>query len=215
MALSFQQIEGLEEARGATPQQAAVGAAIVEAESGGNPTAWGDRSLGPGAGQYVGSRGIWQIYGAAHPSVSQACAEDPNCATDVARQISSNWTNWHPWSTFNSGAYLHYIQGGGPAQGGGGGGTGSDASLLSTSNPLGGLLGQVGTVWNRIKNLTGATSAAEEAIFSDLIWRSGLILVGIALVLIGTTILFRPIVTEGIGLGARTAGVGRIAGSLT
>lgn len=137
--LSFGQLEQLLEARGATPQQADVGAAVAEAESGGRTDAWGDRTLGPGPGQYVGSLGPWQIFGAAHPTVSANCAEDPNCAADQTKMISDNFTNWNAWSTFKSGAYQQFLASSADfVPGGANPSTGGDASGNQTmSAPTG------------------------------------------------------------------------------
>lgn len=165
----------------------------MEAESSGNTEAWGDRSLGPGPGQYTGSLGLWQIYGAAHPSISAGCAKDPSCATDAARQISSNWTDWSPWSTFNSGAYLQHTQGQGapPAS--------SDAQLLAATKP-GDVAQMIGNLFSTLRGGDAAKIAtAWEGGTKDLAWRTGLVVVGIALVLIGTQLLFRPVAEMAVG----------------
>ena len=66
-------------------------ASIAMAESGGNQFATGT----------VGERGYWQI-NTNHGSLS---TYDPLGNAKAAVIISANGTNWHPWTTFTSGAY--------------------------------------------------------------------------------------------------------------
>ncbi len=165
----------------------------MEAESGGRTDAQGDVGFGQGGGQYVGSEGIWQIFGQAHPQVSLACAQDPACATDAARQISSNWTDWHPWSTFNSGAYKRYVQGDVPA----------DVGLLSSVNPVQvaeDLGGRLGAVWGALTSSDPKSALSQETnSLKDLGARGGLIVLGAALCLVGVLILFRPTAEGAVG----------------
>lgn len=77
-----------------------VAVAVAEAESGGRPDAVGDGGT---------SLGLWQIHLPAHPDVSRACAVDPPCAARAAFQISRGGTDWTPWSTYTSGAYLAFM----------------------------------------------------------------------------------------------------------
>lgn len=79
----------------------ALAAAVAMAESGGNPSAIGDLTLGR-------SVGLWQINLAAHPNYDEASLLDPQTNADAAYTISNAGQNWKPWSTFNSGAYLQY-----------------------------------------------------------------------------------------------------------
>jgi hypothetical protein len=164
-------------ARGATPQQADIGAAVAEAESGGRTEAHGDLSLPQGQGQYPGSLGPWQIYGKAHPGVSAACAQDPGCAADQAKAISSGFTNWNPWTTFKTGAYRQFLAspadfvppGSVPSAGGPG------ATLLSASPG-------------------SAPGWAQDLGVPDLgglFLRGGLTVVGIILILVGLITMFR------------------------
>jgi len=98
--LTQQQIEEL--AAQAGPGDTATAAAIAMAESGGRTDAVGDQGT---------SFGLWQIHLPAHPDVSQGCAEDPQCAARAARAISNGWSNFHPWTTFQNGAYRQYLGG--------------------------------------------------------------------------------------------------------
>lgn len=190
MILTYPQLEALIEARGGTPQEAQVGAAIEEAESSGNTEAWGDRSLGPGGGQYAGSLGTWQIFGQAHPDVSASCAEDANCATDAARQISNNWTDWSPWSTFNSGAYRQFLSGQ-PA----------DATQLGVTvpNPVN-VAEDLGSKIGNFIHLVQTHGNVPSEVTDDLLVRLGLFALGAALVLIGVVVLFRPTATAAVGV---------------
>lgn len=167
----------------------------MEAESGGRTDAQGDVGFGQGGGQYVGSEGIWQIFGQAHPQVTLACAQDPACATDAARQISSNWTNWQPWSTFNSGAYRRYLQGNVPAEA---------PSLLASVNPVQvaeDLGGRLGAVWGALTSSDPRSALSQEtASLKDLGARGGLIVLGAALCLVGVVILFRPTAEAAVGV---------------
>lgn len=78
--------------------------AIARAESGLSTTA--TNTTGNSAGI---DRGILQINSAYHPEVSNACAFDPVCAFKSAFNISSNGTNFTPWTTFTNGAYQQYL----------------------------------------------------------------------------------------------------------
>ena len=175
--LSFGQLEALLMERGATAQQADVGAAIAEAESGGSTTAHGDLSFGQTRGQYAGSLGLWQIYGNAHPSVSAECAQDPQCAADQVKAISSNFTNWNPWTTFKTGAYLQFLDSPGDfVPGGAQAGSGGGATQLFSSS--GG-------------NAPGWAKGLGVLDEGDLFLRGGLVVAGLLLVVVGLITLFR------------------------
>lgn len=82
-------------------------AAVALAESGGDPSAvgrnddqWGSRD-----------RGLWQINDHWHPEVSDGCAFDPGCSARAAYTISSGWTDFSPWATYQSGAYRQFLPG--------------------------------------------------------------------------------------------------------
>ena len=55
-------------------------------------------------------RGILQINNHWHPEVTDACAYNATCAFKEGYRISQNGTNFHPWSTYNNGAYLPHYQ---------------------------------------------------------------------------------------------------------
>lgn len=77
--------------------------AIAQAESGLDTQATHNNSDGSI------DRGILQINDKAHPDVSSTCVFDPTCAFQAGYRISSNGTDFTPWSTYNSGAYLKYM----------------------------------------------------------------------------------------------------------
>jgi len=78
--------------------------AIAIRESGGNPRAYNpETAAGTQAGS--GSRGLWQIYGTAHPRYNNESAFDPatnaRAAYEVYREAGNRFT---PWSTWNNGS---------------------------------------------------------------------------------------------------------------
>jgi hypothetical protein len=97
---------------GCPKSEAPIAAAIAAAESGGNPGAQGDISLMDGTWDW--SQGLWQIRGlrsergtgGLRDSVGNA---DPQKNAQAMYTISSGCTDWTPWSTFISGAYLPYL----------------------------------------------------------------------------------------------------------
>ena len=77
---------------------------ICMAESGGNSHATNVNS----DSHHSIDRGLWQVNSYWHPEVSESCAFDAECNAKAAVQISSNGTNWGPWSTYHNGAYKSY-----------------------------------------------------------------------------------------------------------
>jgi len=97
---------------GCAPGPAVVATAIAMAESGGSPGAQGDVALMDSTWDW--SAGLWQIRGlrderntgGLRDSVAnQAVAK--NAA--AMRVISLGCTDWTPWSTYNTGAYLQFM----------------------------------------------------------------------------------------------------------
>lgn len=80
--------------------------AIALAESGGDPNAHGDTTLGSGTGSF----GLWQIYLDAHPEYANVNLYDPseNAAAAYAIYVQAG-NSFTPWSTFNNGAYQAYL----------------------------------------------------------------------------------------------------------
>ena len=85
---------------GGDPQTAV---AVALAESGGDTQALGRNADGSR------DRGLWQINDHAHAEVSDACAFDPACNAQAAYAISNGWTDFHPWTTFQTGAYQQFM----------------------------------------------------------------------------------------------------------
>lgn len=111
----------------------AIAVAVAKAESGGNPAAIGDYDL-PHAG--CRSYGLWQINSCPDRDTSGPRADTAALLTPAGNAAAayaiSGGSNWHPWTTYNTGAYLVYLPGVKAAiakQGGGSGGGGAvDAS---------------------------------------------------------------------------------------
>ena len=85
-------LEHLWDSVGGNPAAAFVAAEIATAESGGNP-----RAISP-----TDDFGLWQINGS-HGALASL---DPIANAKAAVIISGNGSNWSPWTTFVSGAYI-------------------------------------------------------------------------------------------------------------
>lgn len=102
MAYSYSQLQQLWIQNGGSPSFAPIAAAVALAESGGNPNAVSKAN-------YDGSvdRGLWQI-NSIHGAKSTL---DVTGNTRAAIIISSNGTNWNPWTVYKTGAYKKYLNG--------------------------------------------------------------------------------------------------------
>ena len=85
-------LEDLWEAAGGSPAEAVMAASIAMAESSGQQYATGT----------VGERGYWQI----NPNHGALSTYDPLGNAKAAVIISADGTNWTPWTTYTSGAYI-------------------------------------------------------------------------------------------------------------
>jgi LysM repeat protein len=85
-------LEELWEQAGGSSDEAVTAASIAMAESSGEQFATGT----------VGERGYWQI----NPDHGSLSTYDPLGNAKAAVIISGDGTNWTPWTTFTSGAYL-------------------------------------------------------------------------------------------------------------
>lgn len=90
--LGCSSLEELWEEGGGSPAQAVTAASIAMAESSGQQFATGA----------AGERGYWQI----NPDHGSLSTYDPLGNAKAAVIISDDGTNWTPWTTFTSGAYL-------------------------------------------------------------------------------------------------------------
>lgn len=97
---NYAQLEGIWIQAGGSAGAAPIAAAIAMAESGGNSTATNNDSNGST------DRGLWQV-NSVHGSQS---TYDVMGNARAAVAISSNGTNWSPWTTYSSGAYRRYLQ---------------------------------------------------------------------------------------------------------
>ena len=102
-ALSATAVATLAKAAGVPDDQLATAVAIAMAESGLNPNATNVNTDGSV------DRGLWQINNAAHPDVSDSSAFNPATAAQDMLNISNGGTNWSPWVTYQTGAYLNYL----------------------------------------------------------------------------------------------------------
>src|SRR6266699_688615 len=56
-----------------------------------------------------GEVGILQFYLIYHPNVSRSCALNSLCSFQAAYNLSAHGTNFTPWTTYDTGAYLRYL----------------------------------------------------------------------------------------------------------
>lgn len=178
---------------GATPTQAALLTAIGEAESGLNPAAVGDVSLenatwGP-------SVGVWQertLKADTGKGTSRDIRFLQASVLNQARAALATLNSSGPsaWSTYSSGAYLHYT---GTASAGA---TTANAAYQQTGNWLG-WLGDLSPGLNLLQGAAGAAAGdVAGALWSSIqpFATTALFAVGgIALVVIGVTVLSKPI----------------------
>jgi hypothetical protein len=61
-----------------------------------------------GTVQGSGSRGLWQIYGAAHPEYNSDDVYDPQTNANAAYAVYKS-QGWGAWTTWSSGDYLQYL----------------------------------------------------------------------------------------------------------
>jgi hypothetical protein len=82
----------LAESVGLRGESAAIAAAIAMAESTGNPETVNG----------IGCVGLWQIYQSVHPELGMSVEDlkNPQKNAEAMKRISSNGTDWTPWTTF-------------------------------------------------------------------------------------------------------------------
>lgn len=177
MPLSYSDLLAYAQQAGFTGQAADTAAAIALAESGGDP--WAVNYNDPG-----GSYGLTQINAAAHGSSALSTLGNPLAAFQQAFQISGGGTNFSPWSTYNSGAYLQYAQ-----QGAFGGAGGSGSSGTSSSGGSGSFTGTTAT--GQTTSVLSPLSAIFGAI-GNLFQSAGLLILGAILVAIGAWFIVKP-----------------------
>lgn len=97
---------------GCNPAAAPTATAIAMAESGGSPAAQGDIGLMTDVWDW--SAGLWQVRGLRDERGTGELRDsiaNQNADTNAAAMyvISSGCTDWTPWSTYNTGAYLQFL----------------------------------------------------------------------------------------------------------
>jgi hypothetical protein len=108
-ALSVAQIKQLAYNAGFRGDALNTAVAIALAESSGNPQAY-NPELAAGTKTGSGSRGLWQIYGTAHPWANGSQAFDPVFNAQAAYKVYAEAGNrFTPWSTYNNGSYRSYL----------------------------------------------------------------------------------------------------------
>ena len=111
---SYAQLEELWDEAGGPADEASTAAAIGEAESGGNPlAAYPGTTVAPGQGSTTDATGLWQILGLPAGNFTAAELTDPvwNARMAVAKYEQAG-DSFSPWQTYDSGAYLQFLQGG-------------------------------------------------------------------------------------------------------
>jgi biotin carboxyl carrier protein len=96
------QLRSLAASVGFTGDNLTIAVAVALAESSGNSDATNVNSDGSI------DRGLWQV-NSVHAQYDAKQLFDPTYNAKAAYAISSNGTNWQPWSTYNNGAYLKYM----------------------------------------------------------------------------------------------------------
>lgn len=106
---TFSQLVQYAQNAGFTGNNSIIAAAIAMAESGGNPNAY-NAELSSNTPLGNGSRGLWQIYGNAHPEYNNNSMYNPIDNAKAAFAIyQAAGNSFTPWSTYKSGAYMQYL----------------------------------------------------------------------------------------------------------
>lgn len=103
--LSAAQIKAYATAAGVTGQNATIATAIALAESSGNTDDTHVNSNG------TTDYGLWQINSVHSALLAAHNWKDPGDNATMMASISNGGTNWKPWSTYTSGAYLAHMSG--------------------------------------------------------------------------------------------------------
>lgn len=198
MGYSYGDLKNIWTRNGGDPKAAGMAAAIALGESGGNPNAVNRNTNGSI------DRGLWQI-NSIHGDKSTFDV-DGNAKSAIA--ISSNGTNWKPWTVFTSQAYLKYLNK-------------DDTYIVGNSvvdvptpsnNPLdvlGQLVGNVGT------NLSQIVKAGQWFADPNNTIRIFQVTSGGSLIIVGLLILNRGLVMDTVGkvveVGKSAAAIAAVA----
>jgi hypothetical protein len=218
---SYSQLESLWTQAGGPSKDAALMAAIAEAESGGNPSA-----LNPNDNNGTQSSfGLWQISNGTHtPPASNWSNPLENAKLAVQKFFSQGLG---AWGTYTSGAYKKFLNGSVPGNpgggtGGGSGGSGSGSGSGSGTGTGGGItLTSAAGCPNFVQNPLGwifcnaATSVSSSQFGNfltdpvDMAERAGLVVLGAVMVILGIAILgFGPLASA-LGMSAGVASKSR------
>ncbi len=208
------------------PEARATAVAIAWHESRGNPAALNDKNNTPAGSR---DRGLWQINDHWNPSVTDACAFDPECSTAYAAQLYKS-SGWQPWATFKRGAYRPFLeQAEAAVEQAGGAAAGVGATSSASVKDMGSIpAGVEGGGWipgfpdpgdvidvatgavDTVTNAFGFIGKAFAVLTSGDFWkRAGLGLGGLALVGLGIVIVKR----DTFAIGAATIAGGPAAGA--
>lgn len=163
----------------------AVCVAIAKAESSGRTDAINSNTNG------TNDKGLWQINSVHDSKLPGQDRFDSNVNAQLMMIISSNGSNWQPWSTYNNGAYQQHLgeaisavsgkqfvpdPGNSPWGGGG-----SNTQTVSNSNPVSGIE----------KFFSGLSNP-------DTITRMGQVWFGGSIILLGIIWYFREPITKAV-----------------
>lgn len=191
--------------------------AVALGESSGRTDARGDVAIQ--TAEWGPSIGLWQIRSRKAESGKGSSRDatrlmDPGFNAKAAYQISSSGTNFRPWSVYTSGAYLMHLpqaKAGVKANGGRAIATGTAGG--PTDNPLipdalEGPLDAAAATAQAIKDLAGFP-ARVLAWISDRnnIIRVAKVGTGLGLVIMGLSVVARPVVTGALGVAGKAVGL--------
>ena len=199
--LTPEQLYALARKAGFTQDRAVTAGAIALAESGGDPSI---TSPNPDGGTNVG---LWQLdtpggVGAGH---SVAELKDPMTNAQVAFHGSKSGTDWGPWATFGSGAYLAHTTAVTK-------GKTAENSGVSVDSLLGNIASHIPVIGGIVSGISGieevgAVLKAFVTTISDVsFWRS-LGWIGLGFIIMGLAVIwfFRKQIEEGVGTVAGAA----------
>lgn len=182
-SLNLQQLLGFAQGAGFSGNSANTAAAIAMAESGGNPNAINFADPG-------GSYGLTQINAAYNGPGALNTLGDPAEAFSQMFNLSNGGSNFSPWSTFNNGSYLPFLN---QLTGSG--------NATDVGGVVGNLFGSQAPVADALGNTSSSNASPMSQIFTaieNFFQRASFILFGIILVGIGLYFLARPKV-EAVG----------------
>lgn len=170
---------------GASGAALATAVAVALAESGGQV---GIVSKKNSDGTY--DRGLWQINDVHTQYDRTRLVTDPAYNAQAAAEVSSGWTNFHPWTTFNTGAYKAHL---GDATTG----AASAGGALPTAGHLGVGIGLPNPV-DVVTTVGGALGDTINNVTTGWVKDLGNVMIEIFLVLVFTVAAFALI---GMGIG--------------